>query len=75
MIVFTTRAFGWPMTNGPTHTTTTPSAVSVKLPTARLPSRTASSATATRSAGHAVAFIEAPMPSARPASTGLRAHR
>ena len=27
---------------------------------------------ATRSAGHAVAFIEAPMPSARPASTGLR---
>ena len=62
-------------TNGPTHTAMTASAVSVKLLTARLPSRTASSAMATRSAGHAVAFIEAPMPSARPASTGLRSQR
>ena len=28
MIVFTTRAFGWPATNGPTHAATTPTAAS-----------------------------------------------
>src|SRR5215475_2127494 len=50
-IVFTSRDLGWSMMNGPTHAATTASAVSVKEATARLPSRTASKATATKSAG------------------------
>ena len=63
------------MTNGPTQAATTAIAVRANEPTARLPSLTASSAIATSTAGQAVAFIAAPTPSARPASTGLRCHR
>src|ERR1700733_4802652 len=57
------------------QTTMTPAAVSVNLTAARFPSRTASSAIATASAGHAVAFMDAETPSARPALTGSGCHR
>jgi len=69
--VFFTSAPGLVTANGPTHTTTTARASARNRNAARLPSLTTSRATATASAGHAVAFIEEAMPSATPADSSL----
>ncbi len=69
-MVFCTRAFGPRMATGPTIAANTARAVPDRIPAARLPSLTATSTTAISRAGHAVAFIAAATPNARPASNG-----
>ena len=68
--MFFTSESGPSTANGPTRTATTPSETAVMTAAARFPSRARARATATTMAGHAVAFIEAAPPKARPASTG-----
>ena len=78
-MVLDTTAAGWAIRTGPSTASGTAIVASASQPAARLPSRAATRARATASAGHAVAFMAAARPRARPArmirSTGRRLGR